>query len=184
MLLARQCAELRETIPVNWISSYTYFKAWGLEDTFLIWIFPSRSSWGIAEFVSVGLVVLSIIAIFVFLRDRPLLVRCFLGMGSFLLFSFISAPQMSLDLLPFFALVPLVPLPLFYFFEATTATFSALWYSFPNPRSSGVVQAVALIRQIALFSILIVVWKVSGQDKIVENKLALGLPAIQNPNPR
>lgn len=168
----------------NWISGYTYFKTWGLEDTFLVWIFSSRSSWGIAEFVSAGLVVLSIIAIFVFLRDRPLLVRCFLAMGSFLLFSYISAPQMNLDLLPFFAVVPLVPLPLFYFFEATTATFSALWYSFPDPRSPGIVQAVALIRQIALLSILIVVWKVSGHDHIVENKLALAIPAMQNPNPR
>lgn len=168
----------------NWISGYTYVKAWGLEDTFLVWIFISRSLWGTAEFVSAGLVVLSIIAIFVFLRDRPLLVRCFLAMGSFLLFSYISAPQMNLDLLPFFALVPLVPLPLFYFFEATTATFSGLWYSFPDPRSPGVVQAFALMRQIALLSILIIVWKVTGQYKIVQNKLALEIPAMQNPNTR
>src|SRR5487761_1726190 len=139
----------------NWISGYTYVKAWGLEDTFLV-----------------------------FLRDRPLLVRCFLAMGSFLLFSYISAPQMNLDLLPFFALVPLVPLPLFYFFEATTATFSGLWYSFPDPRSPGVVQAFALMRQIALLSILIIVWKVTGQYKIVQNKLALEIPAMQNPNTR
>ena len=162
----------------NWISGYTYLKRWGFEDTFLIWIFPSPSSWGTAEYVSGGLVLLSVFGIFVFLRDRPLLVRCFLAMGSFLLFSYISAPQMNLDLLSFFALVPIVPLPLFYLFEGSTAAFIALWDSFPNPRSPGVVQYIALIRQIALLSILIVAWKASRQkNKVAERELPTTIPS-------
>jgi hypothetical protein len=148
----------------NWVAGYTFLQHWGLEDTFLVWFFPSISSWGTAEYVSGGLVLLSLSLIFVFLRERPFLIRCFLAVGSYLLFAYISAPQMNLDLLPFFALVPLVPLPLFYLFEGTTGVFVALEEWFPDPRLPGVVQGIALIRQVALACILAVVWK-SGEAR-------------------
>jgi Glycosyltransferase family 87 len=151
----------------NWISGYTFLEHWGLEDTFLVWLFPSPSSWSTAEIVSGGLVLLSVALIFVYLRDRPLLVRCFLAIGSYILFAYISAPQMNLDLLPFFALVPLVPLPLFYVFDGATGLFIALWDTFPDPRFPGVVQGISLIRQIALACILTIVWKATGVKKPV-----------------
>ncbi len=161
----------------NWVSGYTFLQHWGLEDTFLVWLFPSSSTWGTAEYLSGGLVILSIILILFFLRDKPLLVRCFLAVGSYILFAYISTPQMNLDLLPFFALVPLVPLPLFYTFEGATAVFAALGDLFPDPRLSGVVQGIALVRQITLICILAIAWKVSAVKKPVVREI----PAAQNP---
>jgi hypothetical protein len=81
----------------RWMSGYSYLKSWGLEATFLVWIFPLRSAWGLAEDVSAALVLASVIGILVFLRNRPLLVRCFVAMGSFVLFSYISAPQLNVE---------------------------------------------------------------------------------------
>lgn len=158
----------------NWISGFTYFRKWGLEDTFLLWIFRSTPSLETAEFVSGGLVLLSVVVIFIFLRDRPLLARCLLAMASFLLFSYISTPQMNLDLVPFFALVPLVPLPLFYLFEGATVAFMSLWNTFPNSESPGPVQGIALIRQLALILISFSVWKQS-RDNRVQRKLPISI---------
>jgi uncharacterized membrane protein len=158
----------------NWISGYTYFRKWGLEDTFLLWIFRTTSSLETAEFVSGGLVLLSVLVIFVFLRDRPLLIRCLFAIASFLLFSYISTPQMNLDLIPFFALVPLVPLPLFYLFEGATVAFMSLWNSFPNSEAPGVVQGIALIRQLALVLITINVWRQARNNRM-ERKLPISI---------
>jgi hypothetical protein len=140
----------------NWLSGYLYLKNWGLEDTFLLWIFRS-SSHTFAEVVSGILILVSSCAVYFLLRKQSIIYRAFLIVGSFLLFSYISTPQLNLDLLPFFALVPLVPLPLFYLLEASNISFISLWDSFPNPSLPGLVQAIALARQICLGLILAVV---------------------------
>lgn len=138
----------------NFIAGYTYLRNWGLEATFLLWIFPSKSSWGLAELVSGILVLSSSLLVYFGLRRQPLLLRCFLILGSFILFSYMSPPQFNLDLIPLFALVPLAPLSLFYLFEYSTTGFIAVWAFFPSSSSSGVVLALATLRQIALGVIL------------------------------
>lgn len=82
-----------------------------------------------------------------------MILRCFLIVGTFVLFSYISPPQLNVDLLPFFALIPLVPLPLFYTFEAANLAS----YAFPNSVLPGANQIFDLIRQASLAVILVLI---------------------------
>ncbi len=99
---------------------------------------------------------MSALYVYFALKRLPLLARCFLVIGCFVLFSYISTPQLNLDLLPLFALVPLIPLPLFYIFEYSTTGFMVIWHYFPSSSFHPVVQAVATLRQISLAVILFV----------------------------
>lgn len=137
----------------TWLSGYTYLKNWGLEDSFLVWIFKDPFS-PIAKDLSYALLLASILSIYIFFRSKPLLVRSFMVLGSFILFSYIATPQMNIDLLPLFALVPLIPLSLFYLFEFSNVAIIVTWFEFPNPTLPGVPQAFALIRQIYLALII------------------------------
>jgi uncharacterized membrane protein len=141
----------------NWLAGYLYLKNFGLEDTFLIWLFPSRNLFATGEAVSGILIGASSCAVYFFMRKQSIVLRSFLVVGSFVLFSFMTPPQLNLDLLPFFALVPLVPIPLFYLFEAANVAFISLWDSFPNPSLPGFVQTIALAKQICLGLILLFV---------------------------
>ncbi len=163
----------------RWLAGYLYLKNWGLEDSFLVWFFPNRASYPIAEAISAILILASCCSVYFLLRRQPLLLRSFLVIGCFVLLSYISPPQLNLDLLPFFALIPLISLPLFYTFEATNITFIALWDSFVNPSLPGVVQAIALARQICLGCILaIVVLRRSVADSIYAKKTKLAVRNI------
>ena len=76
-------------------------------------------------------------------------------LGAFILFSYIATPQMNLDLLPLFALVPMIPLSLFYLYELADIGIILFWFAFqPNNVTPSVPQAFALLRQIYLATIL------------------------------
>ncbi len=137
----------------TWLAGYTYLKNWGLEDSFLIWIFKNPFS-QLAKDTSYALLVVSALSIYVFFRSKPLLVRSFMVLGSFVLFSYIATPQMNIDLLPLFALVPMIPLTLFYLLEIANAGIIVTWFEFANPTLPGVPQTFALIRQIYLAMII------------------------------
>lgn len=136
-----------------WLAGYTYLKNWGLEDSFLIWIFKNPFS-PLAKDISYVLLILSMLSIYAFFRSKPLIVRSFMVMASFILFSYIATPQMNLDLLPLFALVPMIPLTLFYLFELSNVGIIITWFEFSNPTLPGVSQTFALIRQIYLAIII------------------------------
>jgi alpha-1,6-mannosyltransferase len=132
-----------------WLQGYTFLRSWGLEDSFLVWIFP-QNLWNIAKDVSIGLIVVSAVGIYLYFRAKPLLVRAFMILGTFILFSYIATPQMNLDLLPLFALVPMIPLSLFYLFELSNAGIILTWFEYSNQTLPGIPQTFALIRQIYL----------------------------------
>jgi hypothetical protein len=139
----------------TWLAGYTFLKNWGLEDSFLVWIFNNNSSWGLAKDISYVLVGGAALCIYIFFRSKPLLVRSFMILGAFILFSYIATPQMNLDLLPLFALVPMIPLSLFYLFELADVGMIVFWFAFqPNNVTPSVPQAFALLRQIYLATIL------------------------------
>ncbi len=139
----------------TWLAGYTFLKNWGLEDSFLVWIFNNQSAWEVAKLISYALIASSALCIYIFFRGKPLLVRSFLVLGSFILFSYIATPQMNLDLLPLFALVPMIPLSLFYLFELSDIGIILFWFAFqPNNTVPSVPQAFALLRQIYLGVIL------------------------------
>jgi hypothetical protein len=75
-------------------------------------------------------------------------------LAAFILFSYIATPQMNIDLLPLFALVPMIPMTLFYLFELANIGIIITWFQFPNPTHQGVSQTFALIRQIYLAIII------------------------------
>jgi hypothetical protein len=141
-----------------WLAGYEFIKNWQLEDTFLVWFFSNSSSWALAKEVSLGLIILSSLLIYIFTVRKPLLVRAFLIIGVFILFSYIATPQMNIDLLPFFALVPLVPYSVFLPFEVLNAGIILTWFSFESSDLPGVPQAFALMRQVYLLFTLAIVW--------------------------
>ena len=76
-------------------------------------------------------------------------------LGVFILFSYIATPQMNLDLLPLFSLVPMIPLSLFYLYELSDVGVILFWFAFPsNNTLPSVPQAFALLRQIYLAAII------------------------------
>ena len=137
-----------------WLQSYQYLAGWGLEDSFFVWIFPNDSTWPIAKDLGLALILISSLAIYIFLRTKPLLTRALLITGVFILFSYIATPQLNIDILPLLALVPVVPLSLFYLFEFTDVLIILTWFVFPNPTHPGLTQTFALLRQIYLAFIL------------------------------
>ncbi len=139
----------------TWLAGYTFLKNWGLEDSFLVWIFNNQNSWGLAKDISYVLVAGSALSIYIFFRHKPLLVRSLMILGAFILFSYIATPQMNLDLLPLLALVPMIPLSLFYLFELADIGIILFWFAFqPNNVTPNVPQAFALLRQIYLATML------------------------------
>jgi hypothetical protein len=144
-----------------WFGGYEFIKNWGLEDTFLVWIFPNNSSWAFAEDVSLALLLIASMIVYVFGTGKPLLVRSFLLIGIFIIFSYIATPQMNLNLLPFFALLPILPYFVFLPFEALNVGIILTWFSFNDSNLPGVPQAFALFRQIYLLFILVIAWSKS-----------------------
>ncbi len=137
----------------TWLAGYLYLKNWGLEDSFLIWIFKNPFSM-LAKDISYALLVASMLSVYIFFRTKPLLVRAFMVSAAFILFSYIATPQLNIDLLPLFALVPMIPMTLFYLFELSNVGIIITWFEFPNPTHQGVAQTFALIRQIYLAIII------------------------------
>ena len=109
-----------------------------------------------AKDISYALLAISVISIYLLFRSKPLLVRSFMVLSSFILFSYIATPQMNIDLLPLFALVPMIPLTLFYLFEISNVGIIISWFEYANPTWPGIPQLFALIRQIYLAIIIAV----------------------------
>ena len=100
------------------------------------------------------LLIVSMLSIYIFFRSKPLMVRSFMVLAAFILFLYIATPQMNIDLLPLFALVPMIPMTLFYLFELANVGIIIAWFEFPYPTHPGVAQTFALIRQIYLAIII------------------------------
>lgn len=149
----------------TWLGGYGFVRNWGLEDTFLVWIFGNSSTWGEAKEISLALTIIASLTVYVLAKNRPLIVRSFLTIGIFILFSYIATPQMNIDLLPFFALVPLIPYSIFLPFEIMNVGIILTWFSFNDSNLPGVPQAFALLRQVYLLFILVVVWTSKALDR-------------------
>ncbi len=133
-----------------WLQGYEFLRGWGLEDSFLVWIFNNSNSWTLAKDISYALLALSALSVYIFFRHKPLLVRCFMLTCMFILFSYIATPQFNLDLLPLFSLVPLIPITLFYIYELLDAGIIVSWFAYDNSTFPGIPQTFALLRQIYL----------------------------------
>ncbi len=132
----------------------SYFRSWGLEDAWYIWIFRDQFSQVAKLF---GLAVMAILLLRVYTLKMPLLEKSFLAFASYLLGTYIYAPQFNVMLIPLVAVLA-VTSPFLYLLEAFNALIILTWFTVPDPTHVGTApQLMALLRSasLALLSISI-----------------------------
>lgn len=130
----------------------SFYRGWGLEDAWYIWLFGDPFS-GTAKLF--GLAVLAILLVRVYTLKMALVPRSFLALSAYLLGTFIFAPQFSVTLVPLVAVLA-VASPALYFFEIFNALIILTWFTVPRGPNFGptypwtVPQAMALLRSASL----------------------------------
>lgn len=141
----------------GWFQTWTYHASWGIEDSWLIFIFDQMDPK--AHYVA--------FAVLIYLVYKGLLEsskkvygskaervieRSFLMCIAWLFGNYVVTPQMALMLLPFYVLIPSLPLALIYASDILNALIIVLWFTpelnFGNPLiASSPVQWAAAARQ-------------------------------------
>ncbi len=149
----------------TWFGTWTHHIAWGIENSWLIHFFDQMSP--TAHYVG--------FAVFLYLIYKGLIVtskkkyesmakrvveRSWLMSIAWLLGSYVVTPQMALMLLPFFVLIPLVPLPLVYLADTLNALIIVFWFNEMNAgrnplASDNPIQIIATARQLLWLSFFI-----------------------------
>ncbi len=153
----------------QWFETVKYHSAWGIEDSWLIFLFPDQMDPN-AHYV--GLAVLIYLVYkglstsskreYGSLSER-VITRGFLMYVAWLFGNYVVTPQMALILLPFYVLIPSIPLAAIFTAEIFNALIIVLWFSpqfnFGNPLiSTSPVQWFAAARQfiwLGLFTFII-----------------------------
>jgi uncharacterized membrane protein len=148
----------------TWLGTWTYLAAWGIENSWLIFIFPQLDQR--AHYV--GLAVLLYVVYKVMaqtMKDQSssndlLLKRCLLLNLGWLLGSYIVTPQMALIVLPFYVLVPTIPIVAAYAADTLNAMIIVLWFVVMNAGGNPLaadnpIQWIALGRQLIWFGLLV-----------------------------
>jgi hypothetical protein len=124
-----------------------FYRGWGLEDAWYIWIFQDQFSSAAKVF---GILVMAVLLVRVYTLKVPVLQKSFLALAAYLLGTYIYAPQFNLMLLPLLAVMA-VSSPWFYLLETFNALIILTWFTVPDPTHVGTVpQAFALLRSASL----------------------------------
>lgn len=135
--------------PSLWMETYLHHAGWYLENSWLVYLFPTSSTWGTARLVAVALMVYLLARVYL-LRGIGIIERSLLAFAAFLLTSYKYTPQMNIWLLPFFAIIR-PELPLFYLFDSFNVGIILLWFSVSDPLAPGSpVQLLSLGRAVTL----------------------------------
>jgi len=117
----------------TWLSTWTYHMEWGIEDSWLIYFFkqmdPFAHYFGLA--VLLYLVYKGLIQTSKKLYESQaerLIERCWLMSVAWLFGSYVATPQMALMLLPFYTLIPTIPLLPAYIADVLNALIIVLWF--------------------------------------------------------
>lgn len=149
----------------NWWGGYQWHMDWGLENSWLVFLFPDPGSWDTAKILSQILMVLVVARVIVWKNDN-LKQKSFAMLGGFLLATYVYTPQMNLVLLPLFVLSSESFL-LFYPWEIANAFIILSWFTVPTPPGPTAAytapQLSALVRALLLVLILAQVTKVRGR---------------------
>lgn len=149
----------------NWWGGYKWHMDWGLENSWLVFLFPDSGSWGTAKLFSQILMLLVVVRVIVWKND-DLIQKSFAMLGGFLLATYVYTPQMNLVLLPLFVLSSESFL-LFYPWELANAFIILSWFTVPTPPGPTAAyttpQWSALVRAFLLLLILVQVTKVRGR---------------------
>jgi uncharacterized membrane protein len=128
----------------GWLETWKFHAGWGIEDSWLIFIFNQMDP-------NAHYLALAVLLYLVYkgvtgtlrkqYKDRPTRVieRSFLMNVAWLFGNYVVTPQMALMLLPFYVLIPTISLPVIYLAEIMNALVIVLWFSSPlnlgNPLS-------------------------------------------------
>jgi hypothetical protein len=148
-----------------WFETWKYHAAWGIEDSWLIFFFNQMDTnahyAGLA--ILLYLVYKGLTGTFRRQYDNQstrVIERAFLMNVAWLFGNYVVTPQMALMLLPFYALIPSISLPIVYAAEILNALIIALWFTpelnLGNPlTSSSPVQWFAAGRQLIWLALFI-----------------------------
>jgi uncharacterized membrane protein len=140
----------------TWLGTWSFLAGWGIENSWLILIFNQMDP--MAHYASLVLLLYAVYKIMAETRrqsassNEKLLTRSFLLSLAWLLCSYIVTPQMALMLLPFYVLIPAIPLFAVYASDILNALIMVLWFTEVSVGSNPLapdnpVQWVALGRQ-------------------------------------
>jgi len=137
-----------------WFETYKHHMEWGLENSWLIFLFINSSSWNTAKLLSELLLIYGAFKVYVW-KEKNIIEKCFAMLSVFLLTNYVYTPQMNLWLLPFFVFSN-KNFYLFYPFELLNACIILFWFITPNPTQAfSITQYFATSRSILLFTILL-----------------------------
>ena len=149
----------------TWFGTWAHHMAWGIENSWLIFFFDQMSQ--TAHYVG--------FAVMFYLVYKGLIVtskkryksvaeriveRSWLMSIAWLLGSYVVTPQMALMLLPFFVLIPLIPLSIVLLADALNALIIVFWFNEMGAGNNPIapdnpIQIFALARQLLWFSFFI-----------------------------
>jgi len=148
----------------GWFGTWVFYGNWGFEDTWLLLLSPGdHYNFFVKAF---GFFLLAIVLLRVTISPEPntaLNKRLLMVALAWLLFSYISTPQMVLFLLPLFALTR-TRYSIFYASEISNALIILTWFTTSNPITPEATPALLnLLRQgvwsLLLFAYLVPNWK-------------------------
>ena len=155
----------------------SYYRGWGLEDAWYIWIFGNPMSTTAKVF---GVVILIPLILRVYTLKAPIVTRCFLALSAYFLTSYIYAPQFSVALIPLVAVLALNT-PALFSWEVFNALIILTWFTLPQTPTSGptwpwtLPQAMALFRTASLAVLSVQVASLSGNSLILWIRRHVGL---------
>jgi len=137
-----------------WFETYKHHMEWGLENSWLVFLFINPSSWNTAKLLSEFLLIYGAFKVYIW-KEENIIEKCFAMLSIFLLVNYVYTPQMNLWLLPFFVFSN-KDFYLFYPFELLNACIILFWFITPNPTQAfSITQYFATSRSIILFIILL-----------------------------
>jgi len=141
----------------TWLGTWSFLAGWGIENSWLVLIFNQMDP--MAHYVSLALLLYVVYKVMAETHrssassNEKLLTRSFLLSLAWLLCSYIVTPQMALMLLPFYVLIPTIPLFAAYSSDILNSLILALWFTEMNMGNNPLAtdnpaQWVALARQL------------------------------------
>lgn len=148
----------------TWLGTWSFLAGWGIENSWLIFLFNQMDP--TAHYVSFALILYMVYKVMAETRDwkvsnnEKLLTRSFVLSLGWLLGSYIVTPQMALILLPFYVLIPAVPLLAAYASDTLNALIMVFWFTEMNAGRNPIaldnpIQWIALARQLIWLGLLV-----------------------------
>ncbi len=142
----------------TWLETWTYHMQWGIENSWLIYFLKQMDPF--AHYVGLAALLYLVYKGLIETGKKPyesqaerLMERCWLMSIAWLFGSYVVTPQMALMLLPFYTLIPTVPLLPAYVADVLNALIIVLWFTSlaytVDPLSpSSPIQYIAVSRQL------------------------------------